>query len=130
MNTRLKRLAAIATSPLAFIASSALAQSATTAPTTSTSTSGTSRIPLPTGVQNIPTRGTLEGSAVTIINFALGFVGLVAVGFLIYGGFLYIASRGEPQETTKAKNVLIYAIAGLIVVILSFLIVQAVVNIL
>lgn len=123
-----KMLTSVATSaPLAALAGVVQAQ---TSGGTSGSTSGTSRLPLPQNVQFIPTRGTLESSAVDIINFGLGFVGLVAVGFLIYGGFLYITSQGDEHKNTTAKNVLVYAIIGLLVILLSFVIVRAVANIL
>jgi len=121
-----KMLVSLVTSaPLATITSAVLAQT----PGTS-GTSGSSRLPLPENVKYVPTRGTLESSAVDIINFGLGFVGLVAVGFLIYGGFLYITSQGEEKKNTTAKNVLVYAIIGLVVILLSFVIVRAVANIL
>lgn len=99
-NIARKVAAVVAAAPAALAALPALAAS--------------TRLPLPSGVQGIPTKGTLEDSAVQIINFGLGFVGLVAVGFLIYGGYMYIISRGDSKEIETAKTVITYAIIGII----------------
>ena len=89
-----------------------------------------SKLPMPAGIQFIPTRGNLMEKVVVIINWGLSFVGLIAVIFLIYGGFKYITSSGNEKETEAAKNIIVYAIIGIVVILLSFLIVIAVSNIL
>lgn len=43
----------------------------------------------------------------------------MAVLFIVIGGFKYVQSQGDPQETAKARNTIIYAVVGLIVAILS-----------
>lgn len=58
----------------------------------------------------------------TIINFILYFLGLIATIMVIYGGFLYITSGGE--DTEKAKKVLMYAAIGIVVVLISFALVN------
>ncbi len=58
----------------------------------------------------------------TIINFALYFLGLVATIMVIYGGFLYITSQGE--DTEKAKKVLMYAAIGIVIILISFALVN------
>lgn len=67
--------------------------------------------------------------AVGIINFILGLAGLVALGIMIVGGYQYITSRGEEAETAKAKLTLTYAVIGLLIIILSFIIVRTVTNV-
>jgi hypothetical protein len=89
-----------------------------------------SKLPLPKGIMFIPTKGTLESSVITIINWGLSFVGLIAVIFLIYGGFTYITSSGDDQATSKAKNIILYSVIGIVVILLSFVIVATVANIL
>jgi len=59
-----------------------------------------------------------------IINWILGFVGILAVAMLIYGGFLLLFSQGE--ETEKPRNIILYAVIGILVIIFSFAIVQTV----
>jgi hypothetical protein len=58
----------------------------------------------------------------TIINFVLYFLGLVATIMVIYGGFLYITSQGE--DTDKAKKVLMYAAIGIVIILISFALVN------
>ncbi len=64
----------------------------------------------------------------TIINIFSLVVGVVAVIMIIAGGFRYIASGGDSNKITAAKNTIIYAIIGLVVVALAQLIVQFVLN--
>jgi membrane-anchored glycerophosphoryl diester phosphodiesterase (GDPDase) len=47
-------------------------------------------------------------------------IGLVIAPLLIvYGGFTYITAMGESAKITKAKQILLYAAIGLIVVLLA-----------
>jgi hypothetical protein len=62
------------------------------------------------------------------INLAFYFAGIVAVIMIIYGGYLYMTSQGNAAQTKKGRDVLTWAILGLIVVILAAAIVNAVVN--
>jgi hypothetical protein len=41
---------------------------------------------------------------------------------VIYGGFLYITSQGE--DTEKAKKVLMYAAIGIVIILISFALVN------
>jgi len=64
------------------------------------------------------------GTAVqTIINYALGFLGLVAVAFIIYGGVLLVTSGGNDEAMGKAKKILMYAVIGIVIIMLSYTIV-------
>lgn len=61
-----------------------------------------------------------------IINIALGLAGLVAVLFLLIGGFRYITSAGNEEVAEQAKKIIINAIIGIVVIILSFVIVRVI----
>jgi hypothetical protein len=52
----------------------------------------------------------------TVINFLSWVVGVVAVIMIIIGGFRYITSGGDSTNVTGAKNTILYAIIGLIIV--------------
>jgi len=54
-----------------------------------------------------------------IKDWLLGFVGGLALLFIVYGGFLYITSGGNKDRIETAKKTLTYAILGLILVALS-----------
>jgi len=60
----------------------------------------------------------------TIINVFSFVVGVVAVIMIIVGGFRYITSGGDSGNVSSAKNTIIYAIIGLVVVALAQFIVQ------
>ena len=64
----------------------------------------------------------------TVINVFSLVVGIVAVIMIIAGGFRYIASGGDSNKITSAKNTIIYAIIGLVVVALAQFIVQFVLS--
>lgn len=60
----------------------------------------------------------------TLINLLSVVVGIAAVVMIIIAGFKYITSGGESSNVAGAKNTLIYAIVGLIIVVLAQFIVH------
>lgn len=70
----------------------------------------------------------LHSVASKIVNIFSIIVGVVAVIMIIYGGFRYITSGGDSAKVGGAKNSLVYAIVGLIIVALAQLIVHYVLN--
>lgn len=64
----------------------------------------------------------------TVVNIFSVVVGIVAVIMIIVGGFRYITSGGDSNNVSGAKNTIIYAIIGLVVVALAQFIVQFVLN--
>lgn len=60
----------------------------------------------------------------TIINYFLGFLGLIAVVMVIYGGVTYVISAGEDEKIQSAKKIIMYALIGIIIVLLSFVAVR------
>jgi hypothetical protein len=70
----------------------------------------------------------ISSLAAHIVNIFSIIVGIVAVIMIIYGGFRYITSGGESGSVGNAKNTLIYAIIGLIIVALAQIIVHFVLN--
>ncbi len=61
-----------------------------------------------------------EALIMGIINWILGIVVSLAILFLIIGGLMYITSAGDEERIKKAKNIILYAVVGLGVVILSW----------
>lgn len=82
--------------------------------------------PLP-GVGNLP-QMTFTEMVITIINYILYIVGIIALIFLIYGGITYIISGGNEDQIEKAKKIITFAIVGLIVVIISWVVINAVIT--
>lgn len=52
-------------------------------------------------------------------TWAYTVAGLVAVAFIIYGGVKYVISQGDPGKARSAMQTIIYAVAGLIVVLMA-----------
>lgn len=70
--------------------------------------------------------GDIREFAKTILNFVLGFLGFIAVVYVIYGGFLYVASGGDDANVEKGKKIILYAVIGIIIILASFAIVNTV----
>lgn len=57
--------------------------------------------------------------ATDVINILSWIVGIAAVIMIIIGGFRYLTSAGDPGNTAAARNTIIYAIVGLVIVAFS-----------
>lgn len=77
-------------------------------------------------------KGTGEGKLneliTQIINIISVIVAIVAVIMLIFGGFKYITSGGESTKVKSAKDTILYALIGLVIVALAQTVVKFVVN--
>jgi hypothetical protein len=60
----------------------------------------------------------------TVINILSVIIGAVAVIMIIIGGFRYITSGGKQESVTGAKNTILYAIIGLVIVALAQILVH------
>lgn len=59
-----------------------------------------------------------------IIYAALLFAGVVALFFILYSGFKFVTSGGDPKQVDGAKKTATFAIIGLVVILLSFFIIN------
>lgn len=84
--------------------------------------------PFGTSTNSLVGQTTATGLIATVIKLMLYFSGIIAVVFLIVGGYYYITSRGNEEQATKGRQTLIYALLGLSLVILSYVIVTVVTN--
>lgn len=64
-----------------------------------------------------------------LVRSFLTFAGIVLFVFLLVGGFKYITSGGDPKAIDAAQKTITYAIGGLIVILLSFLVLVLIGNI-
>ncbi len=55
-----------------------------------------------------------------IIRIVLGFLGIVAVGLIVYAGWLWMSAEGNSEKIDQAKKVLIGAVIGLIICLSAF----------
>jgi len=66
----------------------------------------------------------LNSLVARFINLLSIVVGVVSVIMIIFGGFRYITSAGRDTSVTSAKNTILYAIIGLVIVVLAQVIVR------
>jgi len=96
----------------------------------------TSFSPLVGAADPIPTQTALPADDINIpkvtadeilqngLNIAYFLTGLAAVVIIISAGFRYTTSGGDAEAIKKAKNTILYAVVGLLVVAMAFVITQ------
>lgn len=70
----------------------------------------------PAGITNAD----LNQIILNITNWVLGFVTILAVLFLIWGGLQYLTAAGNEEQVEKAKNTITYALLGLVVAAIAY----------
>lgn len=63
-----------------------------------------------------------------VVEFLLIIIGVLAVIFIIIGAFKYITSAGDTAKLKQARDTILYSVAGLVVAMLAFAIVEFVVK--
>lgn len=79
----------------------------------------------PVGVQ-ADENVSVQSAAKIVIDWALYLAAIIAVIFIIVGGFYYITSAGNDTKAALGRKTLTNALIGLALVVLSYLIVQVV----
>lgn len=54
--------------------------------------------------------------------------GIACVIVIVVAGILYSLSGGDPNQTKQAKNAILYAVVGLIVIVMAFVITSFVIG--
>ncbi len=49
------------------------------------------------------------------LTIVFGFIGILAVSLIMYGGYLWVTSGGEQDKAKKAQGLLVDAVIGLVV---------------
>jgi uncharacterized membrane protein len=85
----------------------------------------------PTYGQINPPPGAAAGSEsmlrlinVFLPNFLVAIAVLATIFFIIYAGILWTTSGGDKQKVEQARQTLVFAIIGIIIVMLSFVIIR------
>lgn len=81
-------------------------------------TGGTSDCAQPTG------QPTVDSTIKNVINIISIVVGVIAVIMIIIGGLKYITSAGDSSKVSSAKDTILYAVIGLVIVALAQVIVR------
>lgn len=72
----------------------------------------------------VATLGCIPAVFSNVVNALLMFVGISALAIFIMGGFKMIHSGGDPKKLEGARNSFIFGILGLLIVLLSFAIIN------
>ena len=75
-----------------------------------------------------PGQTTVNSAVRTAINILSLIVGIIAVIMVIIGGLKYIISSGDSSNINSAKNTILYALIGLVIVALAQVLVRFVVT--
>ncbi len=70
----------------------------------------------------------LKSSIATIINIVLGFLGIIAVIFIIFGGFKMMSAAGNEDATASGKQAITAGIIGLLIIFAAWGIAAFVIN--
>lgn len=85
-----------------------------------------SNLPSTLGVSN--TTKDVQDMIISVVNWVLALLGLIAVIMILYGGFVWLTAGGNEEKVASAKKIISAAIIGLIIVLLAYAIVTFVVN--
>ncbi len=59
-------------------------------------------------------------------GIGVGMIGMVALLFMIIGGYYVITSRGNIEQLQKGKSYIFYSLAGMFLAVFGFLFIQVV----
>jgi len=63
---------------------------------------------------------TLMTTIGTLINIALSLLGIVFLLLTLYAGWLWMTAAGDSKQTGKAKDILITAVVGLVILLSAY----------
>ena len=66
--------------------------------------------------------------AVNVANWAFGIMGSVAFLFFVYGGFMMIFSMGVAERVATGKNIIVYAIIGMVISLTAYMLINFLLN--
>lgn len=78
------------------------------------------------GLPSTAAQGGVVGFLSTILNWLLGILGVVALIAFVIAGFMYIFSAGDEEKAEKAKNTMLYAIIGVVVALIGYIIIKVI----
>lgn len=67
-------------------------------------------------------------AAGTVVEGILGAVGLIFFGLMVYAGMKWMLARGEEEKVTKARDTIIAASIGLVIIVAAYAITNLVVD--
>ena len=72
--------------------------------------------------------GDLTQTISNLVSILLGLVGVVGVGYFIYGAYMYLTASGAPNQMERGKAAMMTALAGIVLALVAYGVVELVVN--
>jgi len=69
-----------------------------------------------------PSTQSIEVRVGQILSAILSFLGVIFLLYMIYGGVMWMTARGNDSAIEKAKNIIVFAITGLLIVVAAYVI--------
>ena len=63
-----------------------------------------------------------------LVAILLGLVGVVGVGYFIYGAYMYLTASGAPNQMERGKSAMMTALAGIVLALVAYGVVELVIN--
>ena len=70
----------------------------------------------------------LRQSVMEVVTVLLGFLGVLAIVIILWGGFRWLTSAGNEEKVGEAKKIITAGIIGLVIIFLSFAITSFVIT--
>jgi len=70
----------------------------------------------------------LREGLMNIVNVLLGFLGIIAIIVILYGGFVWLVSAGNEEKVSQAKKIISAGIIGLVIIFVSYAIASFVIT--
>lgn len=77
---------------------------------------------------NPPKLGEMSGILDTVTKYIFPIAGLICVIFVVYGGYMWMMSAGDPARLKQAQGTLTWAIIGLVFLLIVFVLLRALVT--
>jgi|SRR3989344_1950190 len=63
-----------------------------------------------------------------IVSLLLGFLGIIAILIILWGGFMWMTAGGNEEKVGTAKKIISAGIVGLVIIFISFALASFVIN--
>ena len=82
--------------------------------------SGINKTAQGTGHDKLGTANDIDSLIASIIKGVLSLVGVIFLLLMIYGGYLWMTSRGNEQQLEKAKKIIVESSIGVAIVVIAY----------
>ena len=63
-----------------------------------------------------------------LVGILLGVVGAVGAGYFVFGAYQYLTASGAPQQMERGKTAMLTALAGIVLALVAFGVVELVID--